>query len=312
MLETSCLKKTRRTRGFTLIELLVVIAIIAVLIALLLPAVQQAREAARRSQCKNNLKQLGLAMHNYHDTFNTFAIGAMGHGSSPSDLRICFFQSILPYVEQSAMYNQVNFAAPSWATMTTLGTTYATTNTLIMTQVPVFMCPTDPNSGKRQVSTGVRGFYSNYLTVNGSTAMGNASTTQNGIFYIISSTRMRDITDGTSNTAMLAEILLTPESIYDGRGRVWESYDGNTFVSTLNPPNSTIADRIGQACGDSVNPRIPCAATGSFQMAARSSHTGGVHMVLADGAVRFVSDNINTATWNNLGARNDGVVLGDF
>ena len=225
---------------------------------------------------------------------------------------MCFFQSILPYVEQSTMYNQVNFGATSWSNMTTLGTTYAATNTLIMTQVPVFMCPTDPSAGKRQVSTAVRGFYSNYLPVHGSGAMGPVSTAQNGMFYIISSTRMRDVTDGTSNTAMMAEILLTPESVYDGRGRVWESYDGNTLVSTLNTPNTTIADRIGQACGDSVNPRVPCAATGSLQMASRSLHTGGVHMILADGAVRFVSDNINTATWQNPGARNDGVVLGDF
>ncbi len=302
----------RRVKGFTLIELLVVIAIIAVLIALLLPAVQQAREAARRSQCKNNLKQLGLAMHNYHDTFNAFAIGAMGYQSSPSDTRMCFFQSILPYVEQSNMYNQVNFGATSWATMTTLGTTYVATNTLIMAQVPVFMCPTDPNSGKRQVSTGVRGFYSNYLPVHGSGPMGPVSLAQNGMFYIISSTRMRDLTDGTSNTAMMAEILLTPESVYDGRGRVWESYDGNTLVSTLNSPNTTISDNIGQACGNSTNPRVPCAASGSLQMASRSSHTGGVHVTLADGAVRFVSDNINTLTWNYLGARNDNQVIGEF
>lgn len=306
------MQKTK-VRGFTLIELLVVIAIIAILIALLLPAVQQAREAARRTQCKNNMKQMGLAMHNYHDTFNVFVFGSRGFQSSPDDTRMCFFQSILPYVEQTAMYNQVNFSATSWANITTLGTTYVSTNTLIMTPVPAFMCPSDPGSGKRQVSTAVRGFYSNYLPIHGSGPMGPvATTTQNGMFYIISSTRIRDVTDGTSNTAMMAEIILTPESIYDGRGRVWESYDGNTLVSTMNPPNTTIADNITQACGNCTTPRAPCVNSGSLQMAARSVHTGGVHITLADGAVRFVSDNINTATWNNLGARNDGVVLGDF
>ncbi|MES2791286.1 MAG: DUF1559 domain-containing protein [Planctomycetota bacterium] len=298
-----------RAQGFTLIELLVVIAIIAVLIALLLPAVQQAREAARRSQCKNNLKQMGLALHNYHDTFNVFTPGAMGYGGVPSEIRTCFFQAILPYVEQSALYNQINFSG-TWAS-TTAYPAYATTNPLIMTQIPVFMCPTDPNSGKRQVNPYVRGFYANYLTVNGSTAMGDMNSVQNGMFYVISSTRMRDITDGTSNTAMMAEIILAPDSVEDARGRVWESYDGNTFVSTLNTPNSTIPDRFTQACGTWL-PLLPCPGTGSFQMAARSAHTGGVHVVLADGGVRFVSSNINTLTWQNLGARNDGQVLGEF
>lgn len=93
---------------------------------------------------------------------------------------------------------------------------------------------------------------------------------------------------------------------------MWETYDGNTLISTLNPPNTSISDNIGQACGNSTNPKAPCAASGSLQMAARSTHTGGVHLILADGAVRFVSENINTGTWNNLGARSDGVVLGDF
>jgi prepilin-type N-terminal cleavage/methylation domain-containing protein len=303
-----------RAQGFTLIELLVVIAIIAVLIALLLPAVQQAREAARRSQCKNNLKQMGLAMHNYHDTFNVFVPGAMGHASGgPSDLRTCFFQSILPYVEQSAIYNQLNFSG-NWATLSAypnIAAANAATNPLIMAQIPVFMCPTDPNSGKRQVAVYVRGFYSNYLTINGSTAMGDRNSVQNGMFYIISSTRMRDVTDGTSNTAMMAEIILTPDATTDARGRVWESYDGNTFVSTLNPPNTTIPDRFDQACGN-WPPLLPCPGTGNYQMAARSAHTGGVHVVLADGGVRFVSSNINTLTWQNLGARNDGQVLGEF
>ncbi|MDB5335631.1 MAG: hypothetical protein JWN70_1250 [Planctomycetaceae bacterium] len=299
----------RRTRGFTLIELLVVIAIIAVLIALLLPAVQQAREAARRSQCKNNLKQLGLAMHNYHDTYNTFVFGQVNWKSSPNDNRLCWFQSVLPYLEQTALFNQINFS-------TTTYQSFVTTNVAIMTAIPVFMCPTDPNSGKRQVAANVRGFYSNYLPVHGSTFYFNAVSDpapiapQNGMFYFQSKTQMRDVTDGLSNTAMMGEINLTSEANYDARGRVWESYDGNTQVSTLYPPNSTIGDWVDQGCVDV--PRTPCRTSGSYEMSVRSNHVGGAHIILGDGGVRFVSDNINTLTFNYLGARNDGQVMGEF
>ena len=293
-----------RRRAFTLIELLVVIAIIAVLIALLLPAVQQAREAARRSQCKNNLKQLGIAMHNYHDTFGTFPMGVFNYQSVPTDNRLCFFQSILPYVDQAPMSNLVNFNTGSYVS-------FVATNSLIFTKVPVFMCPTDPNGGNLGSLPQPRGFHANYLPVQGSTAF-TSPYASNGMFFTISSVRIRDITDGTTNTAMMAELLNSPDdaTVYQRRGQVWESYDGNTLISTLYPPNTTITDVIPTGCKDSQ--RAPCTTSGNPVLSARSMHTGGAHTVLADGSVKFVSNNINTLIWNYAGARADGNVLGDW
>ena len=293
-----------KRRAFTLIELLVVIAIIAVLIALLLPAVQQAREAARRSQCKNNLKQLGLAMHNYHDTHGVFVFGTQNYQSVPTDNRLCFFQSVLSFVDQAPMYNQVNFNTSTYVS-------FLTTNTLIFTPVPVFMCPSDPNSGRMSTAPAPRGFHANILPVMGSTAY-TSPTASNGIFYTISSTRIRDITDGTSNTALMAEILLAPDdaTLYNRRGQVWESYDGNTLVSTLYPPNTSITDVVPSGCV--ATSRAPCTTTGSTLLSTRSMHIGGAQIVMADGSVRFVSDNVNTTIWNNVGQRNDNNALGEW
>lgn len=305
-------KTHKRPAGFTLIELLVVIAIIAVLIALLLPAVQQAREAARRSQCKNNLKQLGLAMHNYHDTFGTFPMGVTGYQDSPTSNRLCFFQALLPYVEQSTLYNQLNMNATSWSN-TTAYTAFASSNPIIQTKIGVFMCPSDPNGGNVGQTPAVRGFHANYLPVQGNNVFTTPSVRgTNGIFYTISSTRIRDITDGTTNTAMMAEIINSPDdaSVYQRRGQIWESYDGNTLVSTLYPPNTTVADVVPTGCLSSL--RAPCTTSGNPILSARSFHTGGAHITLADGSVKFVSDNISTVVWNNVGARNDGNVLGDW
>jgi prepilin-type N-terminal cleavage/methylation domain-containing protein len=291
-------------KAFTLIELLVVIAIIAILIALLLPAVQQAREAARRTQCKNHLKQLGIAMHNYHDTSLTFPMGAFNYQSNPTDNRLCFFQSILSFVDQAPMYNQVNFNTSTYVN-------FVATNTLIFTSVPVFTCPSDPNSGVLSSQPAPRGFHSNMLPIQGSTAY-TAPYASNGMFYTISKTRIRDLTDGSSNTAMMSEILLAPDDAtnYNRRGQVWESYDGNTLISTLYPPNTSITDVVPTGCVATL--RAPCTTSGSPVLSARSAHSGGAHVALADGAIRFISDNINTLTWNYLGSRADGQVVGEF
>ena len=195
-------------RGFTLIELLVVIAIIAVLIALLLPAVQQAREAARRTQCKNNLKQLGLALHNYHDTFLVFPPGQfqpLGTNVNSSTNRSCWMQRILPYIDQATLFNTfaTNMSGPAG-----FASNWPGANTIL----PALMCPSDPSSPKNATASGLanQGFSGNYSVCAGSTTFGvdGGGDKLNGMFFCYSRTSIRDTTDGTSNTLLAGEILL--------------------------------------------------------------------------------------------------------
>jgi prepilin-type N-terminal cleavage/methylation domain-containing protein len=311
--------------GFTLIELLVVIAIIAILIALLLPAVQQAREAARRTQCKNHLKQLGLAMHNYHDSMLVFPFGSISKiaNSAPapgtSNTRQNWFHMILPYVDQAPLYNsfepqwQANVFPGSWTGCTTV--------------IGMFMCPSDPQNPK----TTQQGFHGNYLPCHGSGNSGPASTTvtaTNGLFYPLSRTSMKSITDGTSNTIMFSEIKLAkdvpgavvggtfPDVVcstggHDLRGRYYNTHHGNATFSTIRPPNTPVGDVLQYAQGTAATPVRSC-STGNNEIHARSWHTGGVHCCMADGAVKFVSDNIDTAVFQGAGTVSGGESLGDF
>lgn len=302
-------------QGFTLIELLVVIAIIAVLIALLLPAVQQARESARRSQCKNNLKQLGLAMHNYHDSllafppgqFQLIATDISGKGTN----RSCWMQRILPYLDQAPLYNLL---VPGMN-----GTTDCTTwGSAISTIVPTLVCPSDPSGPKNATYTSItqQGFSGNYMACNGKELFGpnGGGLTSTGMFYSFSSTRIRDVVDGTSNTVMAAEILIVKDvTKHDIRGRYYNTYDGNTLVTTALPPNPTVGDRTATGnCDGTQNTRAPCASSGDNGTYSRSMHIGGAHALLADGAVRFVSDNISSTIFQALGTRGGGETIGDW
>ena len=338
--------------GFTLIELLVVIAIIAILVALLLPAVQQAREAARRSSCKNNLKQLGLALHNYHDTHSCFPIGTT-YWAGPQSVRdisssgrISWMVQILPYVEQSALYDATNFH-----------THPANSGNAAVYGVEIanFRCPSDPGS---RANTGENAYApTSYVASVGGTGTeirggggdesefpdpswntGNNNSywrgvaknngMHRGIFASNSRTRMRDITDGTTNTVMLSECLVgtpayqhvpTPttnchtatvgESSYtqhNRRGFSW--FFGNHatwFFSTYHTPNfNRAAPHAGIYDCNWYD------AGGPYP--ARSKHQGGVQVTLADGSTRFISENIHLQTWRNLGDRNDGQVLSEF
>lgn len=223
-----------RRRGFTLIELLVVIAIIAILIALLLPAVQQAREAARRTQCKNNLKQLGLALHNYHDNFQVFPPALIASGrycANPFRLNTTGFVMILPYMDQAPMYNQYNFSTVSSlsADITNCsppppavgGVAVSTANQAVyQTKLAAHLCPSDPNSNANYTSVpNTTNFYeanniarSNYLFSTGDYTDYNASykslagnTANIGVFGNDGAARIGDITDGTSNTILVGE-----------------------------------------------------------------------------------------------------------
>ena len=299
-------------RGFTLIELLVVIAIIAILIALLLPAVQQAREAARRSTCKNNLKQIGLAMHNYLDTHTVLPYGwAWDTGYGPlTRSRESWMQQILPYVDQAPLYNkyiQENFA-------------YVHGSSHRYTVIPALVCPSNPGADSG------RNFRGNYGVCSGKTNGSWVSTNGTGMFYRYSKTKTRDVTDGTSNTIMAGEGVVRPDGAsastpWGEVGNYWGggcSHHGGAF-NTEEPPNSPVPD-CNYTCANYNMPNFPCAGynsgpvscTGSARTYARSFHVGGVHILLADGAVRFASENIDLGTWQALSTRAGQEIIGEF
>ncbi|MEZ5943094.1 MAG: DUF1559 domain-containing protein [Planctomycetaceae bacterium] len=305
-----CELRSKRRTGFTLIELLVVIAIIAVLIALLLPAVQQAREAARRSQCKNNLKQLVLAMHNYHDSHNVFPYGYMESGGY--HLRDTWMQQALPYFDQAPLYNQYQ----SWNGQWIMDTPPDMKDLVIAT----LMCPSDPSGpatggGGGPRSNG-RGFQGNYVVCAGNMPM-NANTDIGGMFYGLSSHRMRDMIDGTSNTLFMSEVIIRGKSgtSWGEGGGYWGGGRGGGYgFLTEETPNTSLPDQVYQ-CKSTTWPESPCTSLTTYangRIYARSYHIGGVHAGLGDGSIRFISENIDRNLWNGLGTRQGREVLGEF
>ncbi len=312
--------RARLVRGFTLIELLVVIAIIAVLIALLLPAVQAAREAARRSQCVNNLKQLGLSMQNFHESQGTLPPGQL---SSPSQGWPFF---ILGYIEQVAMKNALNLNAPYYDSRNST-VTQATLN--------VFNCPSDPNSGlfyyskytpRKKGNYGVNWGNSHYDQGLPNPFTGPMGTVVpiRGPFRVNNTSNavvpfgMRDITDGTSNTMMVGEILIgmntgTSAGQSDIRGDIWgESRCGNMFMA-YTAPNSTLQDQLDSKndC-QYINGNPPCNAPspqGADYDAARSKHPGGVNIGFCDGSVKFIKDTVNINAWRAISTKDGGEVV---
>ncbi|MCA9081101.1 MAG: DUF1559 domain-containing protein [Planctomycetaceae bacterium] len=281
--------KPKSTRGFTLIELLVVIAIIAILIALLLPAVQQAREAARRSQCKNNLKQIGLAMHNYHDTHRTMPLG----GATDKYAWSVF---ILPFADQAPLYNAISPNGQNVPSAT------ANSNRL-RTVLSVFKCPSD-------VGADINANFSNYGSSNYPVSL--------QIALDNSRVRLRDITDGTSNTVMVGErVLSNGDKPFKSMGAIWASKK-----ATAGSMGFEAKQRIGTPYAGT----IPGCCSGDLTTVTRTNvnslHVGGAHFVLCDGSVRFISDNIQSNPtlgqnggnyiWQNLYNKQDGNVLGEF
>jgi prepilin-type N-terminal cleavage/methylation domain-containing protein len=313
----------RKRHGFTLIELLVVIAIIAVLIALLLPAVQQARESARRTQCKNNLKQLALSMHNYHDTNSVFPYSA----SSAAVKNQTGFVLLLPYFEQAPLYNSINHSS----SMGIFGSPPVgqDPNNLkaAATKLTALLCPSD--NGNPYITDSGNGYYGcsptagsqSYLTSYGFSVTVPWSTysapftqplwstegiSSRALFGWSSNSSMRDVKDGTSNTVMMVETCL---QVYNGQAPPWSCLDwvgGAGIYFTYSPINNWNTLPYGSPGPSPIPGRL---ATWSMP---GSTHVGGMQVALADGSVRFISQNINSTTQVYLGLISDGNSVGEF
>ena len=321
-----CVSSVRR-RGFTLIELLVVIAIIAVLIALLLPAVQQAREAARRTQCKNNLKQLGLAIHNYESTFTVFPMAR----ALPFPFVFSPQARILPYVDQANLNNLINFNDAPLNFGIPGMPDGATNATAAKTKLPLYLCPSDQSSIPGNVY-GPTNYVANVGT--GLTSAGDIDKGE-GMFTTNSSLGFRSITDGTSNTVAFSESLVgdgqSPSgSVPSDSRRAMFEVSGAAAPDPATCSAATGGAWNGQRSakwinghyGDSLynhfltpNSRTWDCDNGYHNMAlvaARSLHVGGVHVTLCDGSVKFISENIDYVIWRALSTRAGGELIGDF
>ena len=325
--------RARNARGFTLIELLVVIAIIAILIALLLPAVQQAREAARRMQCKNNLKQLALALHNYESSHRVFPPGGLGFPYVWSA-----HAHLLPYVDQGNLESLMNYDVPPLNAFNFGGfdaTEVQRNDDAAKTLIPLLVCPSDADAVPGAVYGGISYPACAGSGMNGSgTADDGSVNNADGVIFSRSKIGFRDVTDGTSNTIVFAEHLLgdgqnaapanadyrhrivelpmgtqtTPAACDPGSAPAWSGQRGAKWV------NGHLADTMYNHWY-APNADVPDCHNGHHNFAlvsARSAHTGGVQVAFVDGSCRFIGENIDLATWRALATRSGREVIGEF
>ena len=317
-------KSNWKRTGFTLIELLVVIAIIAILIALLLPAVQQAREAARRTQCRNSLKQIGLAMHNYLDVFGTFPPGyistTMGNTAATQNTHWAWGSMVLPYIDQAPLYNKYDINSPMSATT-------GNNATIRSTVIPGYMCPSDANTNtrlNRWNGGGALWARGNYGANLGKQLGGNLtqwlgiSSAQRGAMGLGMGAKVRDFTDGQSNTVMVWEMRVGIGD-QDPRGTWAMGRYGTSLVAGcqnegdcpgINTPNNGSDDVFG--CNSVPAQGMGCWNGGDGQVSPRSFHVGGVHALLGDGSVKFISENLDFNTHRYISSIAGGETVSDF
>ncbi|MFM8250667.1 MAG: DUF1559 domain-containing protein [Planctomycetota bacterium] len=326
-----------RRAAFTLVELLVVIAIIGILVALLLPAVQAAREAARRTQCSNNLKQFGIAIHNYHDTYKTLPLAGANWGNPQIGWQV----QILPFAEQGQLWDSLDMESklpttpvngPAWDTL--LPTPTNANRRARMIQVPYAKCPSDEWNRDPASFGWAVGSYSgslgsqrtpsasgscntwmtpvtNYQNPGGGADHGNDTNSANisGLFGRLGPMiNLASIQDGTSNTIAVGEVL---PNCHDHTGGGWWHYNGmnNAHASTSVPINNMTT------CYNSkkiTNPNCTNPNNWNFSWGFRSRHPGGAQFVMGDASVRMISDGIDYRTYQALGGRADGLAVGNY
>jgi prepilin-type N-terminal cleavage/methylation domain-containing protein/prepilin-type processing-associated H-X9-DG protein len=311
----------RRPLGFTLVELLVVIAIIGILVALLLPAVQAAREAGRRTQCTNNMKQLGLGLHNRHDTRKSFPKGCVWNNGSYYDTpRSGWNYSLFPFIEQQNLYNMFPASAglQQWYPWFSAEATSPTGPTRQI--IDGWVCPSDgsgvPTNNQAWGVFSLGNYHAVFTGNQLSDAVAN-SPTQKAAFSVNFGARFSDFTDGTSNTMVLAEYLRSLGASNDQRGMPWGDQPGYGQVYTQLSPNSSSPDFIYQGwCDNKPGQNLPCISGDSGpnnHVAARSRHPGGVNVTLGDGSVRFVANTVDLlGVWRPLSTLGGGEVVKDY
>ena len=289
----------RKRTAFTLVELLVVIAIIGVLVALLLPAVQYAREAARRTECRNNLKQIGLAMHNYHDTFGRLPPGWIGATDDPaSPTGWSWASMILPQIEQGPLHARIDFG------VATAAPSHADERTVV---IAPFLCPSDGNEETWE-HDGIAFARSNYVGSFGTFAIEDAPAAGDGVFYRLSKTRFASITDGLSNTLMVGERNSEVDfSAWAGVAAIEEPF-ARVVGSADHPPNKEHAhDEDEHPSGDDDDDHDHDHEHHHFDDFS-SNHATGAHFSMGDGSVQLITDQIDEVVYKALATRSGGEV----